>query len=144
MFAPLGDLRRILYCCLQYGQLGQRFEQVFADREHAFNPMDSVTDLYDTAEVLAQLDIVVTIDTAVAHLAGALGKTVYLMLPAYAGWRWATTNRGRTSDWYPTVRLFKQSSPGDWNDVVRDIASALTDFFEPARLGASSAGPTPM
>lgn len=80
-------------------------------------------DMADTAAVIAQLDLVITVDTSVAHLAGALGKPVWLLLPYVPDWRWQT---GRdTSPWYPTMRLFRQSRPGDWEGVFRAVEQAL-------------------
>jgi ADP-heptose:LPS heptosyltransferase len=78
----------------------------------------------DTAALVAQMDMVLSIDTAMAHLAGALGKPVWIMLPFSADWRWLL---GRSdSPWYPTARLFRQKQPGDWNGVVAEVAQALS------------------
>ena len=87
---------------------------------------DHSADLHDfahTAALIAQLDLVVTIDTAVAHLAGALGKPVWIMLRHSADWRWLL-NRD-DSPWYPTARLFRQPRPGDWDGVIADVSQAL-------------------
>lgn len=81
-------------------------------------------DFADTAALIAHMDLVVTIDTAVAHLAGALGRPVWIMLPFSADWRWLCDRDD--SPWYPTARLFRQRRPGDWDDVVRRVADALT------------------
>lgn len=80
-------------------------------------------DFADTAAVLAQMDLVITIDTAVAHLAGALGRPVWILLPFSADWRWFATRTD--SPWYPTARLFRQIRPGDWPDVIQRAAIAL-------------------
>ena len=78
----------------------------------------------DTAALMKNLDLVITVDTAVAHLAGALGVPVWLMLPYATDWRWVA---GRTdSPWYPTMRIFKQPRPFDWDTVVQHISAALT------------------
>jgi tetratricopeptide (TPR) repeat protein len=83
-------------------------------------------DFSDTAALIANLDLVITIDSAVAHLAGAMGKPVMLMLPFSADWRWML---GRSdSRWYPTMRLFRQTRAGDWATCVGQIAQALRDF----------------
>jgi len=80
-------------------------------------------DFGDTANAIAQLDLVITVDTAVAHLAGALGKAVWVLLPYLAEWRWML---GRLdSPWYPTMRLFRQSSRGDWNALMLVVANEL-------------------
>ena len=82
-----------------------------------------ITDLADTAAAIANLDLVVTVDTAVAHLAGALGKPVWLLLWRNADWRWGIDRTD--SYWYPNVRVFRQRTAGDWGVVLNDIASAL-------------------
>ena len=80
-------------------------------------------DFADTAAALEALDLLVTVDTSVAHLAGALGRPVWLLLPFLPDWRWMT---GRTdSPWYPTMRLFRQGRRGDWPGVVERVAAAL-------------------
>jgi len=83
----------------------------------------SVRDFSDTAAIIANLDLVVSVDTAVAHLAGALGKPVCLMLPLSCDWRWLS---GRSdSPWYPTLRLYRQETAGEWGTVVAAIANDL-------------------
>jgi tetratricopeptide (TPR) repeat protein len=77
----------------------------------------------DTAAIIAGLDLVITSDTAVAHLAGAMGRPVWLMLADVPDWRWGTT--GKTTPWYPTIRLFRQTTPGDWDSVISAVVEAL-------------------
>ena len=72
------------------------------------------------------LDLVVTVDTAVAHLAGALGVPVWVALPYVPDWRWLL--KGEDSPWYPTMRLFRQSRLGDWCELFERIATALETF----------------
>jgi Flp pilus assembly protein TadD len=87
------------------------------------DPGDRIRDFADTAAIMAGLDLVITSCTAPAHLAGALGRPVWIMLPFAADWRWM---EGRTdSPWYPTARLFRQPAPGDWNSVVAAISAEL-------------------
>jgi tetratricopeptide (TPR) repeat protein len=82
-------------------------------------------DFGDTAALVQNLDLVITVDTSVAHLAGALGKPVWI-LSRYAGcWRWL--NGREDSPWYPTARVFHQTEPGDWDDVVRRVKAALAE-----------------
>jgi hypothetical protein len=77
----------------------------------------------DTAAVLSQLDLLITSDSAVAHLAGALGQRVWVALPRVPDWRYGLT--GEVYAWYPTMRLFRQEADGDWSGVFRRIAQAL-------------------
>ena len=82
-------------------------------------------DFADTAAAIESLDLVISVDTSVAHLAGALGRPVWTLLPFAPDWRWLL---GRAdSPWYPTMRLFRQPRPGDWSAVVRDVQLALTE-----------------
>jgi len=86
---------------------------------------DSFGDLQDAAEAIAALDLVITVDTALAHLAGALGKPVWILLPLAPDWRWLT---GRAdSPWYPSARLFRQQQAGDWQGVIDGVAAALKE-----------------
>lgn len=89
-----------------------------------FPAIDLAPDFPNTAAAIEALDIVVTIDTSIAHLAGALGKRTFLMLPYSACFRWME-DRDDT-DWYPAMRLFRQTRPGVWSDVVNAVAQALS------------------
>ncbi len=80
----------------------------------------------DTAAVMQHLDLVITVDTSVAHLAGALGVPVFLLLPYSVDWRW--TAHCTDSIWYPTMRIFKQQTPMNWEPVVMDLLNALHEF----------------
>ena len=87
---------------------------------------DQFEDFSDTAAVISMLDLVITVDTSVAHLAGALGKPVWILIPPAADWRWL---RDRTdSPWYPTARLYRRAYHVEWDVVVRQIAHDLADF----------------
>jgi tetratricopeptide (TPR) repeat protein len=86
----------------------------------------SLSDFADTAATIGELDLVISVDTAVAHLAGAMGKPLWLLLPQVQDWRWM---RGRAdSPWYPTARLFRQSQIGDWDGVIAAVARELAAF----------------
>ena len=80
-------------------------------------------DFADTASLVAELDLVITVDTAVAHLAGALGKEVWILLPYISDYRWMTERSD--SPWYPSARLFRQHARGDWTGAIVDIHSQL-------------------
>ncbi len=86
----------------------------------------ALEDFTDTAAVIALADLVIAVDTAVAHLAGAMGRPVWVMLPFAPDWRW--TLGGDTTPWYPTARLFRQASPGDWRGVIERVATELDSF----------------
>jgi hypothetical protein len=82
-----------------------------------------LADFADTAALLSNLDLIIAVDTAVAHLAGALAMPAWVLLPVGDVWRWM---RDRSdSPWYPTLRLFRQTTPGDWNSVVDEVADTL-------------------
>lgn len=80
----------------------------------------------DTAAVVAGLDLVISIDAPVAHLAGALGRPVWLLLPEKPAWPWMLERED--SPWYPTMRLFRQTGPGQWPEVIRRVAKELQSF----------------
>ncbi|MEG5039441.1 MULTISPECIES: tetratricopeptide repeat protein [unclassified Microcoleus] len=86
---------------------------------------DNLNDFADTAAVISQLDLVICVDTAVAHLAGALGKPVWILLCFMPDWRWMLERED--SPWYPTARLFRQQTPGDWEEVFDRIKTALLE-----------------
>ncbi|RMH74721.1 MAG: tetratricopeptide repeat protein [Cyanobacteria bacterium J007] len=88
-----------------------------------------LNDFADTAAIVRTLDLVITVDTAVAHLAGALAKPVWILLPFAADWRWLHDRDD--SPWYPTARLFRQSQPGDWRDLFDRVKVALRQLFPP-------------
>jgi len=83
-------------------------------------------DLAETAALVATLDLVITTDTCIAHLAGAMGKPVWILLPHLSDWRWM--QQTETTPWYPTARLFRQSAPGDWAGLLERVIVDLYDF----------------
>jgi tetratricopeptide (TPR) repeat protein len=92
----------------------------------SFDSFDSVPFL-DTAAIIENLDLVISIDTSIAHLAGALGKPVWTLLPYYSDWRWLLNSND--SPWYPTMKLFKQSEPGEWGKVFSAVADEIRNIL---------------
>jgi tetratricopeptide (TPR) repeat protein len=87
------------------------------------DPSPAIHDFADTAALISTLDLVITVDTSVAHLAGALGKPCWVMLPFAPDFRWLLDRED--SPWYPSIRLFRQQRPGDWDGVVARLNAAL-------------------
>jgi Flp pilus assembly protein TadD len=115
-FSPLGEIP------------GAQFHSVLPIRPSRFpfamsDWSASLRDFADTAALMANLDLIVTVDTAAAHLAGAMGKRVWLLLPFPPDWRWMLSRAD--SPWYPTIQIFRQETPGDWDSVIRRVAGAL-------------------
>jgi ADP-heptose:LPS heptosyltransferase len=87
---------------------------------------DRLSDFTDTAALVSQLDLVISVDTSVAHLSGALGKPVWILLTHAPDWRWLL-DRG-DSPWYPTARLFRQSDSREWTGVMAHVREVLFQF----------------
>jgi tetratricopeptide (TPR) repeat protein len=120
---PLAAVPGVRLFSLQKGKGAEQLTEQGAGLEITDLGSQISGDFRDTAAALANLDLVVSVDTAVAHLAGALGVPVWLLLPFNPDWRWL---RGREdSVWYPTARLFRQGRWGDWDGVVLHVAEAL-------------------
>jgi tetratricopeptide (TPR) repeat protein len=99
--------------------------QPYLEQPQVYDLSPKLTDFCDTATIISQLDLVITVDTAVAHLAGAMGKPVWVMLPFAADWRWLRDRHD--SPWYPTMRLFRQAQRGDWASALDRVESALNE-----------------
>jgi hypothetical protein len=84
---------------------------------------DQLVDFTDTAALCDLMDLVITVDTSVAHLAAALGKTTWIMLPFVPDWRWLLDRTD--SLWYPSVQLYRQRIDGDWNSLIAEVGSDL-------------------
>jgi tetratricopeptide (TPR) repeat protein len=120
--APLADVDNVWFCSLQKGPIAE--EGVLPPLE-IVDWMSEVSDMADTAALIANLDLVICADTAVAHLAGAMGKQVWVLLPFLPDWRWMLNRTD--SPWYPTMRLFRQEKPGDWKTPIENIVQALRE-----------------
>ena len=92
---------------------------------------DALADFSDTAALISNLDLVITVDTSIAHLAGALGRPVWILLPYLPDWRWLLDRD--TSPWYPTARLFRQDHARAWDSVIPNVRDALLIFIDRAR-----------
>jgi tetratricopeptide (TPR) repeat protein len=92
----------------------------------------SARDFSDTAAVISKLDLVIAVDTAVAHLAGAIGKTVWVLVASVPDWRWGL--HGDTTPWYPTARIFRQSFVGGWEELMGRVTSELALFVDSKKV----------
>ena len=120
--APLAAIPGNSFFSLQMGEAAKQVPPV----EMALQDFTAeLNDFADTAALLDNLDLVVTVDTAVAHLAGAMGKPVWVLVSYAPDWRWLLQRED--SPWYPTMRLFRQTSIGDWANVIRRVADSLAE-----------------
>ncbi|MGO9546239.1 MAG: tetratricopeptide repeat protein [Rhodomicrobium sp.] len=127
-FAPLFQLPGVRFISLQVGFGADQIESAGLKVETLGPDFDSGPHAFlDTAAVMAHLDLVVCVDTSVAHLAGALGRPVFVALKHVPEWRWLL-GRG-DSPWYPTMRLFRQQTRGDWSGVFSAIAKAVQELL---------------
>ncbi|KVD09058.1 hypothetical protein WI80_14305 [Burkholderia ubonensis] len=124
-YLPLLALKGATFVSLQKGEAARCQLFTLPGELRPVDFMDEVTDFADTAAIVANLDLVVTVDTSVAHVAGALGKPVWILSRFDGCWRWLS-NRD-DSPWYPTARLFRQRSPGAWMQVVEEVAAELRE-----------------
>lgn len=126
VLAPLAEVEGVSWYSLQVGWEGAlplAMSDLTAD----------IRDFGDTAALIARLDLIITVDTAVAHLAGALGKTTWVMLSHAPDWRWMLGRED--SPWYPAMRLFRQQGAGAWEDLIRHVGEALKDRLCRTRNG---------
>ena len=123
---PLGQVADAWYCSLQKAadpQTANKLPETLPD--YAIGRR-SLRISRRPRRLIANLDLVISCDTAVAHLAGAMGKPVWLLLPYVPDWRWLLDRDD--SPWYPTMRLFRQTKPGDWRSPIRKAIEALKRF----------------
>jgi tetratricopeptide (TPR) repeat protein len=124
-FAILGAVDGVVWFGLQKG----RHEELNSSGLLMLDPLgNQISDFADTAAILSHLDLVIAVDTAIVHLAGAMGKTVWTLLPFIPDWRWMLERSD--SPWYPTMRLFRQPRLGDWESVLAEVAEALQGFVQ--------------
>ena len=121
-FEPLVAMEKLAFVSLQKGDARDQLDNV-SFKEKIYDLDEQINDFVDTANFITELDLIVTIDTSVAHLAGAMGKTVWLLLPVAPDWRWMLDRDD--SPWYPGMRIFRQQKPGDWNNVMQQVCTAM-------------------
>lgn len=120
----LFDLDGVSFYSLQVGEGAAKISEMgFSDRVQDMS--QELSDFSITAGIIAKLDLVICVDTSVAHVTGALGKPLWLLLPTAADWRWGRT--GTTTPWYSSMRLFRQTRRGDWAGVVNTVEQELRE-----------------
>lgn len=127
MLAPFAGIPGVRWHSLQVGEPAAAARTPNAPMQ-LLDWSARLTDFAQTAALIDNLDLVITIDTAVAHLAGAMGKPVWAMLQSAADWRWLLGRED--SPWYPTMRLFRQPRPGDWAAVIGQVTTELCRLVE--------------
>ncbi|VXC00311.1 Tetratricopeptide repeat protein [Burkholderia sp. 8Y] len=132
---PLLATPNVTFVSLQKGPMARAQIATLPERLRPLDPMNDVADFADTAAIIASLDLVISVDTAVAHLAGALGKPVWILLCANACWRWLdAADAPDDSPWYPGARLFRQRAPGQWDEVIERVVAALAAWRRMTRV----------
>lgn len=133
---PIFEMVNIQYWSLQkeYRPSDKKLVVQLGDR--LIDCSDELIDMASTAAAITQMDVVISVDTSVAHLAAALGKPVWLLLPTDPDFRWLLHRED--SPWYPTMKLFRQSSPGVWDDVVEKITQHLLEQRSPHEAYANT------
>jgi tetratricopeptide (TPR) repeat protein len=121
LFEPLFACEGVSFVSIQRDLRGDDAARLAAFGITDFGPR--LADMTDTAAVLALMDLSISVDTSVVHLAGAMGREAWVMLPFTPDWRWTLTNE--RSPWYPTMRLFRQRTSGDWPKVIATVRDAL-------------------
>jgi tetratricopeptide (TPR) repeat protein len=126
-FSSLIAVPGIRWFSLQKGQAAISLSEMESG-SHLIDLNSELGSYADTAAVIEELDLIITVDTSVAHLAGALGRPVWVLLAEPADWRWMETRED--SPWYPTMRLFRQRKPGDWTEVIGRVTKELTRLVQ--------------
>lgn len=125
ILAPLGQIQETIFYSLQKGEAAEQARYPIAGMK-IIDFTDELQDFADTAAHIENLDLVVSVDTAVAHLAGAMGRPVWLLVPFDPDWRWLLARDD--SPWYPTMRLFRQAARRNWNSVSKALADAAANL----------------
>lgn len=131
-FESLMDIPGTSFYSLQKGRGEQELAQAMTRRDNLFDMGSKVSDFADTAAIMEHLDLVISVDTSPAHLAGALGRLVWTLLPFVPDWRWLKDRDD--SPWYPTMKLFRQEEIGNWNEVFKRIHGELEKLIVKKKL----------
>ena len=123
-FATLSEISEVSLYSLQKGPASVEIDKS-SDLGNIINLGNEINDFTDTAAIIANLDLVISVDTVVAHLAGAIGKPVWTLLPFEPDWRWLLDRED--SPWYPDMRLFRQAQPDDWAEMFTRVKQALSE-----------------
>jgi hypothetical protein len=125
--APLLEVRGATFCSLQM-ERGSGEDRDSPGPPRMYDFTNHIVDFADMAAFTEHLDLIISVDTAVAHLGGALGRPVWTLLPFVPDWRWGLEED--TTQWYPTMRLFRQPKLGDWDSVIQRVAEELRLFVK--------------
>jgi tetratricopeptide (TPR) repeat protein len=125
--SALTGVEGIAFYSLQKGPVSEELSAAM-EKQGIVDLNEHLEDFTDTAAILANLDLVISVDTSVVHLAGAMGKPVWVLVPRVSDWRWLRDRAD--SPWYPTMRLFRQSKIGAWDDVLERIEQALRALLD--------------
>jgi len=124
-FSPLAKFTDIAFYSLQKGNASEQAKNLPMGMTF-IDLTEEINDFSDTAALIENIDLTISVDTSVVHLAGALGKPIWTLLPFAPDWRWMLNRED--SPWYPTMRLFRQPSPGDWESVIAAVKDELLRF----------------
>ena len=123
--APILEVPDVRFVSLQVGPAAQEIRAMGLS-SIVENMVSGIEDFADTAEIIANIDLVITVDSAIAHLAGSLGRPVWTLVPYVPDWRWML---GRDdSPWYPSMSLMRQQGPGDWGELIQRVAEHLDTY----------------
>ncbi len=122
--APLLQNAKASFFGLQVGAAARDSAILSSEGLHDLGP--AIGDFADTAAIVANLDLVISVDTAVAHLAGAMGRPTWMLVPHVPEWRWLLDRED--TPWYPTMRLLRQAAPGDWHELMNRVIGELAAF----------------
>ncbi|MTI09565.1 tetratricopeptide repeat protein [Curvivirga aplysinae] len=128
IFSKLFDVKEVAFYALQWGERAEDLKPWLDTHANVVDEREGLRDFADTAGLIEQLDLVIAVDTSVAHLAGALGKPVWTLIPYGAEWRWLLEHE--RTPWYPTMRLYRQKVLGHWGPVLDRLKQHLYDVLE--------------